>query len=125
MINRNTNNFKNTYGWDKLSSFILILGLIFLCNRFTLAGGIVLIIYSIWRSFSKNKYKRSLELQAFNNFMFSISQKFYRLNVRIRELSQYKIFKCPKCSQKLRVPRKKGNITITCKKCGYEFKGRS
>lgn len=125
MIKRNFNNFKDAYGWDKLSGFILILGLIFLFNRITLAGGIVLIIYALWRSFSKNKYKRDLELRAFNNFTFSISQKFYRLNTRIKEFSQYKIFKCPKCSQKLRVPRKKGNITVICKRCGYEFKGRS
>ena len=38
---------------------------------------------------------------------------------------QYKVFKCPKCSQKLRVPRGKGKIMITCRRCGNEFKKRS
>lgn len=33
----------------------------------------------------------------------------------------YKIFKCPKCGQKLRVPRHKGKIAIHCRKCGEEF----
>ena len=34
---------------------------------------------------------------------------------------EYRIFKCPKCGQKLRVPRGKGKIAIRCRKCGEEF----
>lgn len=124
-MNRNTTFFKDTYGWDKLSTFLLLLGLIFFTNRITLIGGLILIIYAVWRSLSKNRYKRGLELQAFNSFMFKIKQKFYIFSSKIREFTHYKIFKCPKCSQKLRVPRRKGNVTITCRKCGTEFKGRS
>lgn len=124
-MNRNTSFFKDSYGWDKLSTFMSILGLIFFTNRITLIGGIVLIAFAVWRSFSRNRYKRGLELQAFNNFMFSMNQKINNFIIRMKESRQYKVFKCPKCSQKLRVPRKKGNITITCRKCGTEFKGRS
>lgn len=34
---------------------------------------------------------------------------------------EYKIYKCPKCGQKIRVPRHKGKIAIRCRKCGEEF----
>ncbi len=34
---------------------------------------------------------------------------------------KYRIFKCPECRQKLRVPRKMGRIKIICRRCRYEF----
>lgn len=37
----------------------------------------------------------------------------------------YKYFVCPRCRQKVRVPKGKGKICITCPKCGTEFIKRS
>ena len=37
----------------------------------------------------------------------------------------YKYFKCKSCGVKLRVPKHKGKITITCPKCRTSFKGKS
>ena len=37
----------------------------------------------------------------------------------------YKVYKCPKCRQKLRVPRGKGKIRIICRRCKYEFVRRT
>lgn len=34
---------------------------------------------------------------------------------------QYKIFKCPECRQKLRVPRHRGKVRIICCRCKREF----
>lgn len=37
----------------------------------------------------------------------------------------YRIFVCPKCSQKIRIPKGKGKIMVRCPKCGEEFAKRT
>lgn len=124
-MNKFSHYFKDSYGWDKLSKFLLIIGLVLLFSKSTGLLGILLIVYSVFRCISKNKYKRYQELNAFENFLIIINKQIYRLKVKFNDFKTYKIFKCPNCSQKLRVPRRKGKITITCKKCSTEFKGKS
>lgn len=41
------------------------------------------------------------------------------------ELRQYKYLICPQCAQRLRVPRGKGRIRVTCTHCGNVFEARS
>jgi ribosomal protein L37AE/L43A len=65
----------------------------------------VLMIYAIWRSLSRNTYKRYQENRKFLQF-------FDRLKDR-----QHRYFDCPKCRQPVRVPRGKGKIAITCPRC--------
>lgn len=40
---------------------------------------------------------------------------------RILQLVDHRLAKCEKCSQKLRVPTRKGSIQITCPKCSHKF----
>jgi Primosomal protein N'' (replication factor Y) - superfamily II helicase len=124
-LNKIAYHLRDSHGFDKFSKYLVITGFIFSAVRYTTILGYVLIVYGIWRSVSKNRYKRQRELLAFESYLFVIKQKFYRYKSSILEFRQYKIFKCPNCSQKLRVPRKKGKLVITCKKCGAEFKGKS
>lgn len=121
----NYNFFKGSYGWDKLSIFLAIAGALLLFNKFTIIFGVILIIYAAWRSFSKNTFMRQQELLVFQRISYNFNQNIQRYERKFNEFRQYKIFKCPNCSQKLRVPRGKGKITISCKKCGTEFKGKS
>ena len=43
----------------------------------------------------------------------------------IKDFPKYKYFSCGKCRTKVRIPRKKGNVMITCPKCKNRFAGRS
>ena len=67
------------------------------------------------------------ENEKFLNFIskFKKQNKSYN-NVYTNEVKQeYKYFKCKSCGAKLRVPKHKGKITITCPKCRTSFKGKS
>ena len=41
------------------------------------------------------------------------------------ESKAYRILICPQCSQRLRVPRGKGRIRVTCTRCGNRFEAKS
>lgn len=117
---------KDSYGWDKLSSFVLIFGLLLSSiSRWILPAGAALIIWAIWRSLSKNKYKRYQEEEAYESYLSMINHKIRGWKTNFSEGRNYKILSCPNCAQKLRVPRHKGKITITCKNCHNEFKAKS
>lgn len=68
-----------------------------------------LLIWAIFRMFSRNTYKRYQE-----------NRKYLRLIDRLKD-RQHKYFDCPRCRQQVRVPRGKGKISITCPKCKEKF----
>lgn len=69
------------------------------------------------RAFSKNINARARENQTFLAFCDKIKNIFSRN----KKKSDFKIFKCSNCKQKIRIPRGKGKIAITCPKCKKEF----
>ena len=110
-------------GVDALSNFLIRISFIFLIPTLFTKGYLrlaflvlfwVTVILSYFRIFSKNIYKRQQE----NNWLIN-KTNYYKM--RISQRKQYKFFDCPKCHTHLRVPKGAGNITITCKKCGYQF----
>lgn len=44
---------------------------------------------------------------------------------KIESLIDYLVINCPKCPSRLRLPKGKGNITVTCPNCSNEFKTRT
>jgi uncharacterized membrane protein len=48
-----------------------------------------------------------------------------RKNPTWSEIKQYKYLICPQCTQRLRVPRGKGRIRVTCTRCGNVFETKS
>ena len=52
---------------------------------------------------------------------FSGNATFGHGPVRNDDKKTHKIFKCPNCQQKIRVPRGKGRICIKCPRCRIEF----
>lgn len=64
---------------------------------------------SIFRSFSRNIYARRRENACLQ-----------RLWLRVRDRNN-RYFRCPSCKQTVRVPRKRGKISIRCPKCGEKF----
>lgn len=82
---------------------------------------IALFIYQYFRIFSKNHGKRYQENAKF----LEIKNKVLRFSMtKRREMEDRRynhIYSCPSCKQKIRIPRGKGKIEITCPKCHTKF----
>lgn len=111
------------YGVDQLSWALMFLSIfISILSRFT-NSKILAMLYIIpmamvfYRMFSKNITKRYQENMMFLNKWNPIKRKINRIIQRIKDMKHYKYYKCSNCKQTLRVPRRKGKISITCPKC--------
>lgn len=115
------------YGVDRLCRMLVTAALVLLVISTLIRSNLLYflslgaLLYSYYRAFSKNIQARYKEAAAYEQF----KNKIKGTPKRLRELKVYKIFKCPSCSQKIRIPRHKGNIEITCPKCKTAFRGRS
>jgi DNA-directed RNA polymerase subunit RPC12/RpoP len=78
----------------------------------------LLFVYAVYRMFSKNIEKRRKENMAFMNLVNRIKMWYYNSKSSMQQRKFYKVFVCPKCGQKLRVPKGKGKVAIKCSKCG-------
>lgn len=119
------------YGVDQFSKFLLGLG-IFLCLIdifiFNFYVSTVLnicfwfiLIYSYFRIFSRNIYKRSAENEKYLRATSGIRSK---INSFKRDWSQrkvYRFYRCPGCNQKIRIPKGHGRVEIRCPKCNTKF----
>lgn len=114
-------------GGDQLSIALLILSMIF-----TFGGqlikiawlplvGYIPLVMSIFRMFSKDVAKRRMENYKFAMLFSPIYSKLKNTQKRLKDSKTHKFYKCPKCNQKLRVPKGKGKIVVTCTKCGTKF----
>ena len=107
------------YGTDRLNMVILcsglgasILSVLVPVPPFNLvfwALSYALMIWAIFRSLSRNTYKRYQENRKYLMFLQKIKDKDHRY------------FDCPRCRQQVRVPRGKGKIAISCPKCREKF----
>lgn len=107
------------YGTDKLNMVILSVGLAVSLlsvlfrhppvNLLLVVLSYGLMIWAIFRTLSRNTYKRYQE-----------NRKFLQLVDRAKDRNN-RYFDCPKCRQLVRVPRGKGKISITCPRCREKF----
>ena len=101
------------YGTDTLNLVLIIAA--FLCNLFgrnyiLYLISLALITLALLRMFSRNIAARRRE-NAWLTGLFKPRA----------DAKTHRRFACPKCHQKVRVPKGKGKIMITCPKCGEKF----
>lgn len=77
--------------------------------------------YALFRLFSKNLPARQRELAAFMKLKNRVSGWFSFKQKQVAERNLYKYFSCPNCKQKLRAPKGRGKIQVTCQKCKHNF----
>ena len=86
---------------------------------------LLLIIYAVFRMFSKNLVKRREENFRFCNISGDIKAGIASWKTQRSQSKEYKFFSCPGCKNKLRVPKGKGKLQITCPRCGLRFGGKT
>ena len=110
-----------------LNTVTLVLLIISMFTRWTILYiiALVLMVYTYFRIFSKNTPKRYAENQKFCNWRYDMAIKKNKKRQEWEQRKIYRFFRCPMCKQKVRVPKGRGKICITCPKCRQEFVKRS
>lgn len=113
------NSMMGRYGQDQLGTLMfgagvvsMILSMIF--GRFWLSSlfsflSWFLLLWCIFRMYSKNIEARRRENRMFTAFVSHLKDK------------EHRYFRCPQCRQTVRVPRGRGKINIRCPKCSRQF----
>ncbi len=119
------------YGNDQLNQFMFVVAIIFmvleLITHFSLFYilALALLILGYVRTFSKNINKRYDENMRFLEKKDAILNRFRREKYYAAQRKDFHIYTCPTCKQKIRIPRGKGKISVTCPKCRTSFIKRS
>ena len=119
------------YGADELSKVLstscIVLLVVSLFSRINLLYflALALLVYSYYRMFSTNVTKRYEENQKYLTWRYKQTVKWNNEKKHWAQRHEYHFYKCPQCKQKVRVPRGKGRISITCPKCRNEFVKKS
>jgi uncharacterized C2H2 Zn-finger protein len=114
------------YGPDNLNGALIIAALIVsvvssLTIPFIMYLSYLLLILAVFRMLSRNIRRRRAENDRFLRYWWPIRQKLRASFSNLKNRKTHKLFKCPSCSNLLRVPRGRGKIQITCPKCGERF----
>nr|WP_326189543.1 hypothetical protein [uncultured Oscillibacter sp.] len=85
---------------------------------------IALLLYAIFRAFSKNLYKRREENSKFLQWTWKVKNGRSAAKARHADTA-HKYFTCKNCKTICRVPVGKGKVIITCPKCGAQIHGKT
>lgn len=118
------------YGNDQLNLFLmglyLLLYLVFVFTGLDILYFIsfALLAVTLFRLLSRNMERRRMENARFLRAAGPVIS-WFRMRRNIHRDKEHVYFKCPSCGQRLRVPRGRGKITVTCRSCGASFQEKS
>ena len=138
MRNRFEDFMYGRYGNDQFNQFLSVIALavlvvnLFVKIPFLWMGALALLIWTYFRMLSRNTSRRYAENERFLSFIsrfrrggstggYAGGRSAAERRAEPEHRKIYRYFVCPHCSQKVRVPRGKGKIEITCPKCRTSF----
>lgn len=126
--NRLARFMQGRYGADQLYMVSIVAYLILMIINLFLASRVlsslmwVIIIWAIFRAFSRNIHKRRSENQKFLIVWHPIKSKTSLMVRRMKEIRTHRYRRCPNCKTVLRLPLKKGEHTVKCPRCKKKCK---
>lgn len=124
------NFMRGRYGPDQLYTAMIAVSFALLIVNLFVRSAIfstivwLLLVLSLFRSFSRNIYKRQLENERFLKVWNRIKSSASLTVRRLKEIRTHRFRKCPHCKANLRLPRKTGKNTVQCPRCHNEFEQR-
>ncbi len=121
-------------GMDEFSRFLLIAVCVLVLLGSFLPGllhslvslaAMAGLVYCYIRVFSRNIYKRQRENAWYLQRRNAVLAWFRSLKDRWQQRKDYRFFRCPSCHALLRVPKNKGKLLLTCRKCGNRFERKT
>ena len=117
------------HGSDELNlaiSFVALILMLISCIpqvRFLYLAALALLIYTLFRSFSRNLSARNKERAWFLTRKTKVTQWFRLQKNRIRDRKTHLYLKCPGCKTvvRLKKPEKGKTIRVNCPRCGQSF----
>lgn len=129
------------YGEDQLSRLTLAVILTLLVLNFLvrsplfeiLAAG--LLVWVFYRMLSRNFERRAAENRSYLRIKDQVLEAFRKLKGSLGaggvggplsgDQQDFRIYRCPKCGQKIRIPGGHGKVEITCPRCRTRFRKRT
>jgi len=111
------------YGPDHLCIAMIVFAMVLsLLHAFLWFTPLLILSYTsfglvIYRMLSRNINRRRAENDRFIRFWWPVRSKIKNIIRKIKDKRKYVYYKCPTCKLKLRVPKGKGKIRITCPRC--------
>ena len=121
------------YGRDELSRTLTIAAIVciilalFRPLRFFIYIALAILIWSLFRTYSKNHASRRKELDVYLKFKNTCTGKFKLVKGMWRDRNTHIYIKCPNCKAMIRLskPPKGKRILVTCPKCKNQFEKRT
>ncbi|MBQ5800456.1 MAG: hypothetical protein IIW20_01075 [Clostridia bacterium] len=120
------------YGADELSAIIVLLSfaillVVSIIDLWWLSLlPLALVIYAAWRILSKDIPARKKENEFIINAKNAIlGLKNTKIEKKAKADNDFVIAKCPSCDAKLRLPKGKGEFSVTCPNCKKKLRVRS
>lgn len=119
------------YGQDSLNAALCILALLlifvaaFVPGRWPSLTALLPLGWATFRVYSKNLAKRREENAKWLKLTAPIRKSWRLRRTKWADRKSYRYFICPRCRETMRVPRGKGKIEITCRKCGARFQRKT
>ena len=113
--------------FDQLNRLLLIVSMILLIGNlfFKITSlrwiSLLLLLLIYYRFFSKRIHPRLNENKKYLAYQQKKMKKRQFYQQRLKYRKDYRYFSCPHCRQKLRAPRGKGTINVTCSNCQEKF----
>ena len=121
-------------GPDEFSRFLLIISVVLILVSGFMSGiahaviyfiGFACVVYCLYRVLSRNQYKRYQENIWYLKQKGAVVRWVRSVKDRWQQRKEYRFFRCPSCRALLRVPKNKGKLQLTCRKCGNRFERKT